>query len=264
MKNLVIGPGAMGFFLYLGVISKLKREGNLDDLEAISGASAGGLLGFLFCLTKGDPTKVLDYALKVPLKQIMKPNIKVLLKDYGLIPYLKIRKVLSDACRLFMDKDDVTFQELYDLHPIKLHVSAYCVDFMKTVYFSVDSTPSMSVLDAICATIAIPFLFSSVKLKDGWNYIDGGSAEVTPGAPFLGKNPDDVFSMKLAWSRLEKVKDLKTYAISILYSTMKLRHTYEWPVLDISVEGDDVYDFNASNDNKLKMFLKGYSQNFSQ
>jgi predicted acylesterase/phospholipase RssA len=261
MKNIIIGPGAMGFFLYLGVISKLKREGHLDDLEAISGASAGGLLGFLFCMTKGDPTKALDFALSVPVKQIMKPNIKVLLKDYGLVPYTKIRKVLTDACRLFMDKDDVTFKELYEWYPIKLYVSAYCVDFMKTVYFSVDATPSMSVLDAICATIAIPFLFSSVKLSDGWNYIDGGSAEVIPGAPFLGQ---DAFAMKLAWNRLEKVKDLKTYAISILYSTMKLRHMYDFPLLDINVENDDVYDFGVSNDTKLKMFLKGYSQNFSQ
>ena len=250
----------MGFFLYLGIVSKLKREGRLDNLEGFSGASAGGLLGFLFCVTKGDPTKVLDFALSVPIKQIMKPNIKVLLKDYGLIPYTKIRKVLSEACKTFMNKDDVTFQELYEWYPLKLYISAYCVDFMKTVYFSVESTPTMSVLDAVCATIAIPFLFSSVKLSDGWNYIDGGAAEVIPGAPFLGQ---DAFAMKLAWSRLEKVKDLKTYAISILYSTMKLRHEYDFPLLDLEIQGDDVYNFSASNDQKLKMFLKGYSQNFS-
>ena len=247
----------MGFFVYLGVISRFKREGQLDDLEAVSGASAGALLGFLFCLTKGDPTKVLDFALNVPVKQIMKPNIKCLLKDYGLIPHTKIRKVLASACRSFIEKDDVTFQELYELYPIKLYVSAYCVDFMKTVYFSIETTPTMSVLDAVCASIAIPFLFSSVKLKDGWNYIDGGSAESTPGGPFLGQ---EAFALKLAWNRLEKVKDIKTYALSILYSTMKLRHAYDFPLLDLELPGDDMFDFGASNDSKLKMFLKGFEQ----
>ena len=247
----------MGFFMYLGVVSKLKREGQLDDLEAISGASAGALLGFLFCMTKGDPTKVLDFALSVPLNHIMKPNIKSLLKNYGLIPYTKIRKVFVGACQTFTGKDDVTFQELYDLYPVKLHVSAYCVDFMKTVYFSVDTTPSMSVLDAVCASVAIPFLFSSVKLKDGWNYIDGGAAESVPGGPFLGQ---EALAMKLAWNRLEKVKDLKTYAISILYSTMKLRHMYDFPLMDLDLQGEDMFDFGASNDSKLKMFLRGYEQ----
>ena len=247
----------MGFFMYLGVLSRFKREGHLDDLEAISGASAGALLGFLFCVTKGDPTKVLDFSLNVPVKQIMKPNIKCLLKDYGLISYTKIRKVLADACRSFIGKDDVTFQELYDVFPTKLYISAYCVDFMKTVYFSIETTPTMSVLDAVCASVAIPFLFSSVKLKDGWNYIDGGAAEVIPGGPFLGQ---EAFALKLAWNRLEKVKDLKTYAIGILYSTLKLRHVEDFPSIDLELPGDDMFDFGASNDAKLKMFLKGYEQ----
>lgn len=258
MKNLIIGPGAMGFFLFLGVFSRLKRNGHLDDLESISGASAGALLGFLFCLSKGDPTKVLDYALTVPVKQLMKPNIKCLLKDYGLVSCSKIRKIFVEACSHFIGKDDVTFQELYELYPIKLHVSSYCVDFMKTVYFSVDTTPTMSVLDAVCASVAIPFLFSSVKLNDGYNYIDGGAAEVTPGSPFLGQN--SVLAMKLAWNRLPEVKDLKSYAMSILLSTMKMRHVYDFPILDLDVTGVDVYDFSASNEGKLKMFLKGYEQ----
>ena len=247
----------MGFFLFLGVLSRLKRDGQLDTLEAISGASAGALLGFLFCISKGDPTRVLDYALTVPVKQLMKPNIKCLLKNYGLISCSKIRKVLGEACHTFIQKDDVAFQELYELYPIKLHVSSYCVDFMKTVYFSVDTAPTMSVLDAVCASVAIPFLFSSVKLKDGWNYIDGGAAESTPGGPFLGQ---DAFTLKLAWNRLEKVKDIKTYALSILYSTMKLRHVYDFPSMDLELYGDDMFDFGASNDTKLKMFLKGYEQ----
>jgi hypothetical protein len=257
MKNLIIGPGAMGFFIYLGVVSRFKRDGQLDDLEAISGASSGALVGLLFCLTKGDPTKILDFALTVPVKQIMKPNIKCLLKDYGLIPNSKVRKVLVDMCRSFSGKDDMTFQELYEYYPVKLYISAHCVDFMKTVYFSVDTTPTMSVLDAACATIAIPFLFSSVKLKDGWNYIDGGATEAVPGAPFLGQ---EAFALKLAWSKLEQVKDLKSYALSILYSTMKMRHLYDFPMIDIDNSDIDIYDFNASNDAKLKMFLKGYEQ----
>ena len=250
----------MGFFLYLGVLSRLKKDGQLDNLESISGASAGGLLGFLFCLTKGDTTKVLDFALNVPVKQIMKPNIKCLLKNYGLIPHTKVRKVLADACISFMEKPDVTFQELYTWFPVKLYMSSYCVDFMKTVYFSVDTTPNMSVLDAVCATVAIPFLFSSVKLNDGYNYIDGGSAEVIPGAPFIGQ---DALAVKIAWGGLPEVKDLKTYAMSILYSTMKMRHVYEFPTLDLDSSDVDVFDFGASNDAKLKMFLKGWSQTFS-
>ena len=261
VRCLSIGPGAMGFFLYLGVLSKLKQEGRLDNLEEISGASAGGLLGFLFLVTKGDLPKVLDYALDVPVKQIMKPNLKNFMKSYGLVSPAKIRKILSDACIKFTGKPDVTFEELYAWHPIKFHVSAYCVDLMKTDYFSVNSTPKLSVLDAVSATIAIPFLFSTVKIRE-WTYIDGGAAESTPSGPFLGRN-SEVLAMKLAWSRPAPVTDLKSYSLGILFSTMKLRAIYEVPTLDLDLGDSDVFDFGASNDGKLRMFMKGHSTNFS-
>lgn len=130
---------------------------------------------------------------------------------------------------------------------------------MKTVYFSVDATPTMSVLDAVCATVAIPFLFASVKIKD-WSYIDGGSAEVIPAAPFLGRPPSDILGIKLAWSRLQEIKDLKTYSLNILYATMRMRADYDVPIIDLNLGDTDVFDFGASNENKLKMFLAGHSQ----
>jgi predicted acylesterase/phospholipase RssA len=261
VRCIAIGPGAMGFFLYLGVLSKLKQTGRLDDLEEISGASAGGLLAFLFLATKGDLSKVLDYSLTVPVKQIMKPNLKNFMKSYGLVPPTKIRKVLSEACTKFIGQPDVTFEELYAWHPIKFHVSAYCVDLMKTDYFSVDSTPKLSVLDAVSATIAIPFLFSTVKIGE-WTYIDGGAAETTPSGPFLGRK-GEVLAMKLGWARPSPVTDLKSYAIGILYSTMKLRAVYEVPTLDLDLSDSDIFDFGASNDGKLRMFMKGHAINFS-
>lgn len=252
MKHLVFGPGAMGFFMFLGVLSKLKKDGHLANLEEISGASAGALLGLLFCVAKGDTTRVLDFALEVPVKSIMKPHIKTLTTQYGLVGHSRIRKILVD----FLQRDDMTFQELYTHFPVKLHVSAYCVDYMKTTYFSVDTTPHMSVIDAVCASIAIPFLFSSVRIGDA-NYIDGGAAEAVPGAPFLGR--DDVMCVRFEWTPFTKIKDLKTYAISILYSTMNLRANYEYPGIELSA-GDEIYEFGASSEDKLRMFLKGYEQ----
>lgn len=258
MRHLAIGPGAMGFFLYLGVLAKFKRGGQFDDLEEISGASAGALLGFLFCATKGDPAKVLDYALTVPVKQLMKPNIKSLLRDYGLVPTAKVRKILTEACLKFCGKDDVSFRELYALHPVKFHASAFCVDLMKTVYFSVDTTPTMSVLDAVCASVAIPFMFSSTKLADGWHYIDGGSAESIPGGPFLGR--PDVLSLSIAWCSFGEVKDIKSYALNILYSTMKLRHAYDYPTLELTIPDGAAFEFGASNEGKIRLFIQGYEQ----
>jgi predicted acylesterase/phospholipase RssA len=262
VKNLAVGPGAMGYFMYLGVLSKLKQEGQLEELEEISGASAGGITSFIYVLSKGNIPAALDYSLAVPTGTVMKPNIKSLLSNYGLVSSKKVRKVLTDLCKRFTDKDDITFKELYEWNPIKLHIPAYCVDFMKTIYFNIDSAPNMSVLDAVSATVAVPFLFAPVKLADGYNYVDGATAEAIPAGPFVGRS--DTLALRIAWGRLSEVKDLKSYALSVLFSTMKMRHVYSVPTHDIDIPDDDIYDFNASNENKLKMFMLGVSQNFSK
>jgi len=262
VKHLVVGPGAMGYFMYLGVLTKLKQEGQLGDLEEISGSSAGGMVAFTYVLSQGNIPGILDYSLTVPVGDIMKPNIKSLLNNYGLVSSKKVRKIIAEMCKKFIGKDDITFKELYELNPIKLHISAYCVDFMKTIYFNIDSSPNMSVLDAISATVAVPFLFAPVKLADGYNYVDGATAEAIPAGPFVGRG--DTLALRIAWGRLSEIKDLKSYALSILFSNMKMRHVYSIPTHDIDIPDDDIYDFNASNENKLKMFMFGLSQNFSK
>jgi len=152
----------------------------------------------------------------------------------------------------------VSFRELYELHPVKFHASAFCVDLMKTIYFSVDTTPTMSVLDAVCASVAIPFMFSSTKLADGWHYIDGGSAESIPGGPFLGR--PDVLSLSIAWCAIGEVKDIKSYALNILYSTMKLRHAYDYPNFELTIPDGAAFEFGASNEGKIRLFIQGYEQ----
>ena len=262
VKYLSIGPGSMGYFMYLGLLSKMKNEGSLDELAEISGASAGGLLAFIYCMFKGNTSKSLDYSLNAPTKAMMKPNIKNLLLNYGLISTARIRKLLEKLCILEMDKDP-TFDELYKWYPVKLHLSAFCLELNKTIYFSADTTPSMKVIDAVCATIAMPLLFSPLKLSDGWHYIDGGTAEMVPGGPFLGKG-EGVLCIKLDWGKVFPIKDIKTYLSSVLYSTMKLRYQYEFPTLAINIDDIDLFDYGTSNESKLRLFVMGQSHKFSK
>lgn len=260
VKYLAIGPGAMGYFTFLGALTKLKQTGRLDELEEISGASAGALLAFVFALAKGDTTKVLDYTLTVPIKQLMKPNIKSLLKDWGLISISKLYKFFSDMVEQYTGKRTVTFKELYEWYPIKIHVSSYCVNTCKTVYFSVDSTPHMNVVDACAASIAIPFIISSSKLNDGWHYIDGAVAEAVPGGPFLARPREEVLVIALEWTNLPEIKDIKSYALALVTTQMRSRATYDFPVIWVDTGDLDIYDFSANQEQKLKLFMKGLAQ----
>jgi predicted acylesterase/phospholipase RssA len=265
MKYLAIGPGAMGLFIFMGALQRLEDTGNLKDLEEISGSSAGSLLGFFYLLTKRDLAKTFDHALKTPIKQIMKPNIKSLFNNFGLVPVSKVRKVLSQACFEFTSKNEITFEEFYRWCPVKFHVSAFCVDLKRTDYFNVDQTPTMSVLDAICMSISVPFLFSVSKFNE-WHYVDGGSAESIPCAPFMGKPKEETLALELEFSNKKKnIKDLKQYGLEVMASILHLRSKYEdIPRITMSIEAMDMFDFSVDSETKIRMFMigQGYANLF--
>lgn len=258
VKYLAIGPGAMGYFLFQGAVSHLAQAGRLVDLEEISGASAGATLAFLYVLTKGDTAKMLDSALDAPVQQAMKPNIKSLVKNYGLVPNTKVQRVLSNLCHKLVGKKDLTFQELYEWYPIKLHVAAFCVERGSTMYFSVDTSPTMSVVDAVTASMCIPFMVACMKIGD-WTYIDGGAAERSPCGPFLGRGAD-VLAVILEDGVPPHISDVKSYAFAMLYSTMRLRHQYHVPTHALKDTGFNIFDFGMSRETKLRMFLSGFSR----
>jgi predicted acylesterase/phospholipase RssA len=266
MKHLAVGPGAMTYFAFLGAMGALRDCHELDNLEDISGASAGGLLAFFYVVAEGNIKTILDYSLGIPIKEIMKPNIRQFLKHFGLVSQKKIRTVIIDIIRVFFSKEDLTFRELQDLRPTmpKVHISAYCVNLARTEYFSCKSTPNMSVVDALCMTIAVPFLFASVEYQ-GRRYIDGGTMEETPGGIFMGN--EDVKTLRSVWVKdsIEyDTRNLKSYIRSILNTTMCLRPRYTYPTVDVDMSNFELFDFGVSTGTNLKLFSFGYHSTFSQ
>jgi len=258
MKHLAIGPGAMAYFGFLGALAALRDSDQLQNLEEISGSSAGALLAFFYVVANGNIQAILDYSLQIPLKDVMKFNIKTFFKDFGLVSHSKIKNVISTILRLYFSQDDVTFEELRSFRPDMpdLYVSAYCVNLSQTEYFSSKMTPKMSVGDALSMTISVPFLFASFF----WNnhrYIDGGTLEEVPAAVFIGKT--DVAAIRYAWTPTYSIANLKEYITCILYASSRLRHKYNFQTYKIQMDQFQIFDFAVSNELKLKMFSHGYN-----
>jgi predicted acylesterase/phospholipase RssA len=255
MKHLVIGPGAMAYFAFAGALSALKDLNALNDLEDISGSSAGSILALLYILAKGDMLRVMEFSINVPVGDLIKPVIKTLIKSFGLVGTRKIRKIFKSLINEFVGHDDVTFAELYTHWPVKLHVAACCIELSTTHYFSVDTAPNMSVVDAITMSISVPFLFAAFK-HGPWHYIDGGTLEESPCAPFIGKDSVCVIRMN-KWAIETNLKDIKSYAVQIINSAMYLRHKYpNFPT--VLVDAENIFDFKVSSDSKIRTFVRAY------
>ena len=121
----------------------------------------------------------------------------------------------------------------------------------------------MKVLDAMLMSIAIPFVFSSIKFN-GNTYVDGGMMESLPMVPFLDKKPHNVYCIELK-SRLkytESIDDVQTFAQTIVRSSLQNRYDYDTSqctLKTVDVGDMDIFDFGMSYEDKIRMYMKGTS-----
>ena len=258
IQYLALGPGGMGFFAMLGTLQMLQDTNKLD-LKEISGASAGAILAFLYILTNGKINEILNMTMKTDLKSITNISLRSFITNYGLININGAKKKLSLFCKKSMNNKNPTFLEFYEKYKIKLHIATYCISEGKTVYFSVDNYPNTKVIDAVCASIAVPYLFASSTIHDKV-YIDGGIAEDVPAQPFLIYNPNDVHSIKINTKDkpLADVNDLKSFSERLVFGLLRHRINYSTKIININLEDFDIFDFKIDDKKKLELFVTGY------
>jgi len=245
-KYLVIGPGGVGYFALLGVYSKL--ENKLKQLEGISGSSAGALLALFISIGKS-AQEIYNLSINANLKDLVKYNVKSFLDNYGLIDHSPIREKLIEICG-----GEPSFNDIQQ----NLYISAFNVNTAKTEYFSKHTHPDMSVIDAVCMSISVPFLFSSVKMNNQV-YIDGGTMETYPVPPFMNKNPSEILVLRIVTNKLShEITGFKGYIDSLIRSTLRSsRSSYDgmFPTITLDLSEYNTVDFNMSEEDKLKLFF---------
>ena len=246
---LILGPASMGYYAMIGALKKI--ETSLDDVKEISGSSAGAMLG-LFLTLGMKPDDILEASLSIHVPDFVKINFACFLNKFGFVEIDDVRQKMVDLCGC-----DPTFAEL----PKKLHVSAYCLNTSETQYFSVDSHPDMKVIDAVCMSIAIPFIFCAQKYNNMY-YIDGGVAETFPMQPFLHKKKHQVLCIKLAPKKvfqfeINTAKDFLQALLRVPFNN-RFQDASQIKMVEIDIMDFDIFNFNMTYEDKLKLFHYGF------
>jgi len=250
MKYLVLGPASMGIFSLIGALKA--RETSLADVNEISGSSAGAILA-LFLAVGMSMDEIIDVSLSLNIPNFVKIRIGSFFNKFGFVDMAPIRRKLVDICG-----SDPTFNEL----DMKIYVSAYCLNTAETVYFSKDTHPDMKVIDAVCMSMAVPFIFACGNYEDNI-YVDGGMKEEYPLTPFLDKKPHEVTCIKIKMDRIfqETIDNPKQFVDVLVRSALSNREVYKSPIkiVEINVGDTDVFDFNMKYEEKVRLYNTGYS-----
>jgi predicted acylesterase/phospholipase RssA len=249
MKYLVLGPASMGIFSLIGALKAL--EYSLTDVTEISGSSAGAILA-LFLAVGMSVDEILETSLSINIPNFVKIRLGSFFNKFGFVDMGPIRKKFVEIC-----KGDPTFEEL----GTKIYVSAYCLNSAETVYFSRDTHPTMKVIDAVCMSMAVPFIFVC-GTHGGKTYIDGGTKEDYPLTPFMDKKPHEITCIKIIMDRIyqETIDTPRQFIDALVRSALTNRETYTIPIqtIEINVKDANVFDFNMDYEQKLKLYNLGY------
>jgi NTE family protein len=232
--------------------------------NALRSVCLGGVLRYLYCYnldklihdvsaTSMGAFFALAFALKIPIERLETilynmaktekitkfklSNLMNILDNYGLccsIDYLdEIREYVKDIYK----QDDLSFLELSKKTGINIYISTTRVDNGSNVIFNVNSTPNVSVFDAIAASMCIP-LVSKPIIIDGYYYVDGYLSNNLPYDIFINNNIP------------------KTNILSI---ACKVNDSYEMPVF---TQGDELtilqYYYNIALIYNINTFKLSY------
>lgn len=240
----------MGIFALIGGLKA--RESQLVDVQEISGSSAGSILA-LFLAMGMSVDEILETAVSINISNFFKIKLGSFFTKFGFVDMQPIRKKLVDICG-----SDPTFDDL----EMKIYVSAFCLNTSETVYFSKDSHPDMKVIDAVCMSMAVPFIFSCGTYMDK-TYVDGGMKEEYPLTPFLDKKPYEITCMKVIINQIyqEDINTPRLFVETLVRSALSNREKYEKPVeeLEINIGDTNIFDFSMSYEEKIRLFNTGYT-----
>lgn len=247
-KHLSIGSGAMGFYAYLGALTCLRDR--IDSIETIHGVSTGSILGLLLAMGK-TVDEIFDRTIDINPLEKLKPGLKNLIKNYGLIDHSQVKTTFIDIC-----EGNPTFKDLEK----DLYICTYNVTLGRIEYFSRYTHPDMEVIDAVCMSISIPFAFCPM-VRDGFYYVDGAIREAIPVSMLWNTDARDILTLHVDQNgKYPQANSLLEYFRLIIYILMSSTNVYTLgTVCHIELDRNlSIFDFAMSRDTKLKLFYEGF------
>lgn len=213
------GGGAKGAY-QVGVIRVLEEFGLLDDIQAVSGASIGGINGAL--LLQYTPEEIEDFWLRCPWSSVFsvsKENMKRMnqvidsMNQRQLSPFFGMMNLAGIANTVGLPLKRTGFEKAfhYYLNPrliqssdIDLYISCGRMRTTERHFFRLNELSSREMKDALLATTAVLGLYEPVKIGGSY-YVDPMKYERVPLRPLLETDCETIIIVYLdARSRLNQ------------------------------------------------------------
>lgn len=255
--TLVLSGGGVSGIAHLGAVKYLE-ENNLIDIDTYIGSSIGSLIGSMLAVGY-KAQELYDFIYNFNISVLRNIDISNLIFKYGLDNgnnlVILIKKLLSYKT----GNENITFKELYEKYNKKLIITATCLNDNKIYYFNHENEPNLSIYIAIRMSIAIPFIFTNVQYK---NKLFVDSALINSFPIKMTKNMDRTIGIYLDSNcNYDNINNIESYIMSIFNCLFKPinKKKYKYNTIIINMNKLNVINFELTNIEKKKMFIRGYN-----
>jgi predicted acylesterase/phospholipase RssA len=222
--NMVFSGGAFRSITAIGCIKFLEEHNMMCNITTFIGTSAGSIVGLLATLGMSSTEMTLlikELINKDYIKDLDMSEVFNLFQTYGINSGTIIERFISEALTKKLGLGDISFLELAKQTGKNLVVCVGNISKEREEFWSVDTTPTMSVIKAIRASCSLPIIFTPV-LHKGDLYVDGGLYNNFPIDFFKGSNFADVVGVHVRSLSNNKVDSIFSYMNRLLTSTMNV------------------------------------------
>ena len=167
-EYLVLSGGAANGISHLGVLQYVEfyllgDEQIFHKFRGFAGSSIGACICFL-----------INIGVSVRhIFELMQQNVAYMKTYHIHEKHLVLKEILHRVLRQRLGRTDINFRELHRLTGKELVVCATNFRTANATFFHHETTPTVRVLDAVRASMAIPLCFPMVHIQGAW-YVDGG------------------------------------------------------------------------------------------
>jgi len=268
-RRLVFAGGGMKLFAHLGAISYLYEKGYLQNVREFAGVSAGGFISLL-CALKYTPSEIkkLCYNFQFSLIRHVDPeHLLDIMDTFGLDDGKNLEMLIKSVLHYKHLSPECTFQTLHEKGFHNLCVWATNIQTLEAYPMNINTTPHMSIVKALHASMAYPLYFIPVQHPESHHLlVDGG---ITGNYPIFHYEEEDmrhtlgITFINETQEVTPHIDDFLTFLQSLLacyyvpQTRMQLQK-YMHNTIVIPVGSFPSLHFELSLEEKDMLFQKGY------
>jgi predicted acylesterase/phospholipase RssA len=232
-KRIVFTGGGLRSLCHFGVLEVLKKKGLLNHVREYVGVSAGALVGFATMLGYTiEEMKQVVTEFDFTLLQTTHPELVLdFFSTYGVDTGEQLEKFLKALLRIKGHSIDMTFGEWAKLYPKAKRLRCYATNLntCKLLEFSCKTTPDISFVFALRASMSLPLYFTPVSEPETGHYlVDGGVIHNFPMNYLTEEEKEETLGVSFLYSKqgVEEIGDFVGF-LTQLYNCGFNPRTYQ-------------------------------------